>query len=341
MSPLRKCHLQETHAAIFERFPFLPQKYQWAFKDYFHDFIVSWQLPAGDLFHGWNGHCLRSLSVAKKKGAVTVVERASSHPNTYERLLKEEYARWGLRVEPILPWVKRRLLEELETADYITTPSDFAYQSMLENGVPEGKLIKIPFGADVPNIKDQISNIKNTSQKSKGSRFAALFVGQVGIRKGVPYLLEAWRKLGLKDAELYLLGEVEKAVEKIIAPYRSFPSIHFVGYADPRSYYEKADIFVFPSIEEGSALVTYEALAAGLPVITTFNAGSVVEDGGEGFIITAGSTSAIAERVKELYENPSLLVRMRANAVAKGRFCTWEKYGDNLAKAYVNILGGV
>lgn len=329
--PSERSDLRETHAAIFERIPFIPQKYQWFLKDYFHDLIVSWRLTACDVFHGWNGHCLRSLSVAKKKGAVTIVERASSHPNTYERLLREEYKRWDIEQEPILPMVKKRLLQELTLADYITTPSDFAYRSMIENGIPEEKLVKIPFGAD-------FNQVKSASQKScladRRAKFIALFVGQVGIRKGVPYLLEAWKKLSLRNADLYLLGEIEPVAERVLAPYRQIPSIHFVGYADPQSYYQQADVFVFPSIEEGSALVTYEALAAGLPLITTFNSGSVIEDGKEGFIVPVDQAEALAEKIEFLYNHPSELAVMREQARRTGERYSWESYGDRLAEAY-------
>jgi glycosyltransferase involved in cell wall biosynthesis len=111
-----------------------------------------------------------------------------------------------------------------------------------------------------------------------------------------------------------------------------------VGHTDPRPYYQRADVFVFPSIEEGSALVTYEALAYGLPVVTTFNAGSVVEEGEEGFIVPIRDPNALAERLEVLFKDESLRKKMSEKASAKAKVYTWERYGDNLARFYEEVL---
>ncbi len=320
-----------THASVVERFPYLDQAHQWYFKDYLHDLIVSLRMNKTGIFHGWNGHCLRSLVVAKKYGAVTVVERASSHPVTYEKRLSDEYQKWDIKLAPILPAVKDRLVKELELADFIATPSEFAAKSLIKNGIPERKLIRLPFGAAV--FKDG-----GAVNRKAGNKFNALFVGQVGIRKGVPYLLKAWQQLNLKDAELFLLGEPEVGVENILRPYRADPSIHFTGYTDPDPYYRNADIFIFPSIEEGSALVTYEALAAGLPLITTYSAGSVVTDEEDGFLVPTGDSDALAERIRRLYDGHTLLDGMKQKALIKAARYTWDNYGDSLAAAYKKLV---
>lgn len=335
--------LSTTHSALVERLPFISQTHQWAMKDRLHDYLVSFSLPKVDIFHGWNGHCLRSLNVSKKSGAVTIVERASSHPNTYEKLLQSEYGHWGIKIPPIAPAVKKRLLKELELADYITTPSDFAYQSMVENGIPENKLIRLSFGADVEKLKVTQQRHPDPPAGGEGSiktknKFTVLFVGQVGIRKGVPYLLEAWKKLDLKEADLYLLGEVEPVAESLLAPYRGLSSVHFEGYTDPGPYYQKADVFVFPSLEEGSALVTYEALSYGVPLITTFNSGSVVTDGQEGYVVPIRNSDQIAQRLQMLCNNETLRGQMRAAAGGTGRCYSWQGYGDNLAAAYEKLV---
>lgn len=331
--PLRGLDPQATHASLMEKIPVIPQPYQWLIKDNLHDFLVSQKLPKCDIFHGWNGHCLRSLRRARDLGAVGVVERASSHPLTYEKLLREEYRKWGLRIDPIHPWTKNRLLTELEKTDFITVPSPFAYQSMTKNGVPKEKLVMLPFGVDVKKFKVQKAKRKTKTQSLK---FTALFVGQVGIRKGALYLLEAWKKLSLRDAELVLLGEVEPDASKIL-DLKSLKSVKFKGYKDPLPFYQEADVFVFPSLEEGSALVTYEALACGLPVITTFNSGSVVEDGKEGFIIPIRDAKALAERIRFLYDNENIRLRMSRAAREKAEQYTWTDYGERLVRFYEQV----
>jgi len=326
--------VSETHTALFDRLPFISQPYKYQLKDVWHDRIVASRLPQCDIFHVWNGHGLQSLQKAKRQGAVTIVERASSHINTYEEILQREYQRWGVAAPVVLPQVKERLLAEYELADYITTPSEFAHRSMVENGVPAKKLKLIPFGTDLERFKPAFS-------KKKKDTFNVLFVGQVGFRKGILYLLQAWRELSVLDPKglvLYILGGVEPGAENIIKDYKDDRSVHFVGYADPLPYYQKADVFVFPSIEEGSALVTYEAMACGLPVITTFESGSLVKDGKEGFIVPAADADAIATRLQEIYSKPKLREKMSENALKKVKDYSWENYGERLVQFYEEIV---
>lgn len=330
--------LSSTNVSFFERVPFLPSSYQWLFKDIGHDLLTSLALRSinfgrGDFFHVWNGHGLYSLRVAKRKGARVVVERASSHPLTFERIMGEEYQKYSLRFKSLLPVNRIRLLRELDETDFITVPSDFAYQSMLENGVLPEKLVKIPFGVDTGKfrpVRDQSDSI-----------FKALYVGQVGLRKGVIYLLDAWKKLRLKNARLTVVGQIDHEAKNLLKPYFGDPAIVFLDYTDSLSLYQSSDIFVFPSLEEGSALVTYEALACGLPVVTTLESGSVVEDDKDGFVVPSTSWETLAERIKYLYENPARRKEMSQHARTKAEAYTWHSYGNNLASFYKKVANRV
>jgi glycosyltransferase involved in cell wall biosynthesis len=98
-------------------------------------------------------------------------------------------------------------------------------------------------------------------------------------------------------------------------------------------HYAWADLFLLPSICEGSATVCYEALAAGLPVITTENAGSVVRDGIDGFIVPIRDPGAIAERLENLHRDRALLESMSRAALERAREFTVEKYAERLLSA--------
>ncbi len=311
-------------------------------EDNLFDFLVSRKLTKSDIFHGWNHHCLFSLRRAKELGAITVVERASSHILTQNELLQEEYKRWGVKRKPIHPWVIKKCLAEFAEADYITVPSSFVYDSMVERGISEKKLILIPFGVVPEKFKTQISNVKTTTQMSKPSndgKFIALFVGEVGLRKGMPYLLQAWAELNLKDAELWLAGALNRDVRTVLPKYRNHKDIKHLGFAENvPELMAQADIFVFPSIEEGSALVTYEAMAAGLPVVTTVNSGSVVRDGHEGFVLPIRDVGALKEKIKILYNEGELRKRMGERARQRVQEFTWFQYGENLVRSYEKIL---
>lgn len=286
-----------------------------------------------DIFHGWNNFSLLSLRKAKSLGALTVIERASSHPATQNALLDEEYERF-LNKRYMNESVKRvteRSLEELSECDYITVPSEFAAESMVHGGVDRKKLLLIPFGVNVDKYRPVVKADKT---------FRVLFMGQVSIRKGIPYLLAAWDGLKLKDAELAIVGAAFPDTKGILEKYSGNPTVKFYGHIrDPIKMFQSSSIFVFPSIEEGSALVNYEAMACGLPVVTTGNSGSVVRDGVDGYVIPVRDTAAIREKIETLYADKGKRETMGASARARIEKYTWHNYGENLVREYRRVSG--
>lgn len=296
----------------------------WYFQSLLFDAWASRYLEPADLFHVWGNYGLRSLTLAKRLGMVTVVKWASAHPLYRTGLLKEEYARWGITFQ--IPQAGlRRSIAELEEADYVLIPSDFVRHSFLEESFPEGQLLQVSFGADTIRFHPADGQVDHP--------FRVLFVGQIGIRKGIPYLLEAWRQLGWRGAELWLVGRIETGFKLVLTRWDGLPGVKLVGYApDPVSLYRQADVFAFPTVEEGSALVTYEALACGLPVVTTPNAGSVVRDGIEGFIMPIRDVDALADRLERLRADEQLRQEVGRAARKRAKEFTWDKYGTALAK---------
>lgn len=298
-------------------------------QDYLYDLIASVLVEKADIFHVWNLHGLLSLRKAKKQGSIVVVERASSHILEQKELLEEEYRRFNLSSQPIHPFALKRALSEFAEADFITVPSFFAYHSFIRRGFKKEKLIWLNFGVDLKKFRPA---------RNIDKRFRALFVGEVGLRKGVIYLLQAWKKLGLKEAELVLVGGESSESQKIFQEYKDDESIKFLGFTNPLPWYQNSSVFVFPSIEEGSALVCSEALACGLPVITTPNSGTVVEDKKSGYLVPIRDSKAMAERIEYLYKHRQALERMSKEAEKRAQLFSWEAYGKNLVLAYERIL---
>jgi glycosyltransferase involved in cell wall biosynthesis len=285
--------------------------------------------PAG-LLHVWGNYGLRTLVRAEELGMVKVVKRASTHPLFQACLLEEEYAIWGqkFRIAQASP---HRAVAELEKTDYVLIPSEFVRHSFIQEGFPEEQLLQVPFGADTERFQPAC--------RQDHSTFRVLFVGQIGIRKGVPYLLEAWQRLGWRDAELFLVGRVERGFGPILTRWDGLPGVKLMGYVpEPVTIYQQADVFAFPTIEEGSALVTYEALACGLPVVTTPNAGSVVRDGVEGIIVPIRDVRALAVALERLRANERLRLAMRKAARARAEVFTWHQHGEALAAALSDMV---
>lgn len=257
---------------------------------------------------------------------ITVVERASAHPAIQARLMREEYARWNVPFR-FPTWNLTRLLRELAEADYITIPSAFARETMLTEGVPTKKLVEIPFGVDPTRF--------TPADTTRVRPFRAMFAGNVSINKGVPYLLEAWRRLQWDDAELWIVGAIAPDFSAIRARWSNLPNVHFIPHTNELArLMQQCDVFVFPSIQEGSALVTYEAMASGLPVVTTPNAGSVARDEEEGFIVPIRDVDALCTRLERLRSNDALRARMGRAARARAESFTWEHYQARLVTFY-------
>jgi glycosyltransferase involved in cell wall biosynthesis len=160
----------------------------------------------------------------------------------------------------------------------------------------------------------------------------------VSLLKGVPYLYQAIESLGTTQVTLRLVGAM--ALQE---PYRTLVARRgevtgLVPRTEIRRHYAWADVFIFPSLCEGSAIVTYEALAAGLPVITTSHAGSVVRDGREGFVVPIRDPEGLAAKIDLLAANPELLAQMSRNAKKRAQEFSWERYGVRLVETLKTIL---
>jgi glycosyltransferase involved in cell wall biosynthesis len=331
-----KSDLPESHLLTLPGNPskllfFLPKRYYKPLRKGFLDYVVSTMIAKKgcDIFHGWNNQALRSIRAAKKIGARTILECGSTHRFFREKLLNEEYERFGIKNVKTPEYARQSSLEEIDLSDFIFLPSEFAKKTFIDSEVKENKLFVIKRGVNPEKFRP-------TERGNK--RFRVLFVGRLSLRKGIQYLLEAWAKIHLKDAELVLVGSVDNTMKPVLSRYRDIGNTVFKGFLkDPSGMYQESTIFVFPSLEEGSAKVTYEAMAAGLPVITTENSGSVVRNGLDGFIIPIRDSEAIREKIHYLYENREMREMMRANALEYIKQYTWQNYRSNLVQTYTRL----
>jgi glycosyltransferase involved in cell wall biosynthesis len=289
---------------------------------------ASRRIESASVFHTWAIHGLRSIRRAKEIGLATVLQRGTTHPRHAERVLREEYERRGKRFRrPRL--LLQRSCAEVEEADFVPYPAEFAGETYRREAVPERKLIHIPYGADARRFQP--------AERPPGSRFRVLFLGEVGLRKGVLYLLEAWRSLAWRDAELIVAGRVDGDVRPLLRPFDGLPGVRFLGHADAESAYRDADVFALPSLNEGSAKATYEAMACGLPLVVTPDAGAVARHGVEGVVVPPRDANALAAALERLRGDERLRRAMGRAARARAEEFTWDRYGDRLAEALRDI----
>lgn len=277
--------------------------------------------------HVWNSQATGAIAAAKRRGLRVVVDRASTHIRTQSRILRDAYARHGIRYEPTHDRVVARCLRDYDLADLVTVPSPFAYDSFLAEGFDPARLVQNPFGANL--------NVAAPPVAAMPGPFTVLFVGQIGVRKGVPELLAAWERAALPDARLVLAGGVEPMSRRIVEPDRQRPGVTFAGFVrDVGALMRTAHVFAFPSIEEGSALVTYEAMAHGLPMIVTPNAGSVARPIEDALFVPAGDVDALAHELRTLQGDADLRERLARSARTRVEQFPWEAYGERTAATH-------
>jgi glycosyltransferase involved in cell wall biosynthesis len=298
------------------------------------DLWASTQMEKCDIFTGWSGSSLHSLRKAKSKGAIGIIERCSSHIAFQKEILEEEYEKWGIKTKPVDEKVVKKELQEYALADYISIPSSFVKRTFLKKGILESKLIQIPYGVNLEHFK-QVPKEDNV--------FRIIFCGGISIRKGIPYLLQAYSQLGLKNSELWLIGNISPETKSVLKKYEGyFKHLGHIQHLELYKYFSQGSIFVLPSIEEGLAYVQAQAMACGLPVICTENTGGgdIVRNNVDGFVLPIRDVDKLKEKILYLYKNISTCYEMGISAkdrVSTG--FTWDDYGKTLNTYYRNIYG--
>lgn len=312
----------------------LPGFPTYTIRDGVFDALAARALQRCDIFHGWNDHCLRTLRAAKNFGARTIVERGSTHIDFQNRMLREEYRRFSIPFPPIEPTVLSRCRAEFAAADHILVNSAFSARTFPKS--LQKKIRCIPRGIDGRRFSI------DRRQHPWPKQFTALYVGLISLRKGIPYLLEAWEKAKLHHAKLVLVGPVHPDARRIVARYRNNPTIAFAGPAmDPRTHYRNASVLVLPSLEEGSAKVTFEAMAAGLPVITTPNSGSAVRQGKEGMIVPIRSSAAITRALQHFAADRKRIAACGQCGQRTVRQYSEERYQKRMIQFYREVASGM
>ncbi|MFZ1729440.1 MAG: glycosyltransferase family 4 protein [Bacteroidota bacterium] len=321
----------EYLGAIVRKVPWLRRRgyYSW-FKDNLFDALARKYIPPCDIFHAWGNYALASIPSARQHNAKVVIERGSTHPHFQDSILREELHRFGMEVELAHPQIIRKGLQEMDMADAVIIPSMFVERTFLDAGFPAAKLHVVPYGFNPAQFR---------VGEKKDDVFRVLFVGNIGIQKGVHYLLEAWSRLKLANAELVFIGTVEEGIKPMLERYAGLFTLRgHIPHEQLQEEYAQASVFVLPSLQEGSALVTYEAMACGLPLLVSTNTGSVAVDGEHGFIIPIRDSDIIAERLSWLHAHQDEARAMGRRAAEFIRDFTWDRYARSVIEVYRSLL---
>jgi glycosyltransferase involved in cell wall biosynthesis len=266
-----------------------------------------------------------------------MLDMSSSHPAIREKLLAEErelhpeFADSILLPSEISP-LHQRWLDEADMADWVLAASTFVKRGCEEQGVAEDRIFVVPYGVDTDLFKPDLD-------RPFRQRYRVLFAGGVSQRKGIKYLLETFCGLALPGAELHVCGGVIGSGRGLARYAEHFTHLTGKQHVDMPEVYRAADVFVLPSVEDGFGLVVLEAMACGLPVITTSNCGAadIIEDGVDGFVIPARDVDALGERLERLYRNRELRVEMGLAARRTAEKNDWARYQRDVEAVFVRI----
>lgn len=294
------------------------------------DWLASRAIPNADVYHLIAGSAIKTMRAAHAKGKKVILDRPCSHIVVQNRLLEGEFRYSGVPFPGIDPRVIRQELQEYEEADVITVPSDFAKRSFLEMGFADDRVVVVPYGVSLERF--------HPTGGRNPEKFVALFVGYASVRKSVPRLLEAFEAVKHPDKTLLLVGQIAPEVRRHVSKAVRSGHVRALGHMPQENLKQvmsKASVLVLPSIEDGYGLVMSQAMACGTPVVASTNtgAGMLLTDGEDGLIVQAGDTGAITDALQRLADDPGLVERMGAAALAKARSLGgWETYAENILR---------
>ena len=210
--------------------------------------------------------------------------------------------------------------------------SEFSRQALIQQGVPSGKIVVVPlcYEATGEKLKAEMLKTEILKYSDTGTPFRVLFLGQVILRKGIQYLVEAARKLKGENIHFDVVGPIGISADAVkSAP----PNIQFHGRAtrdEISRWYRSAHVFVLPTLSDGFAITQIEAMAYGLPVIATPNCGSVVSDGVDGYLVPPRNPESLAHVIRRYLEKPECLVSQHLAALRKAKQFSLQRVGAAL-----------
>lgn len=296
--------------------------------------------PSFDVFLGVEHGALGTIRAAKTLGKKSVVAFTSPHHVFYKRWVNAEYDRFPKLLTPATKRLQTlakhrdaRRDEEARLADAIHANSRLTAQTLIDAGIPREKLAVAPLGAPPAIVPGDLPDTLHAPM-----RF--IYAGPLSVHKGGHYLLKAWEPFAHhRGAELHCYGAP-------MLPKRCYnrraSNVIFHGtvtYAELLSAYQRGALLVFPTLCDGFGMVVLEALANGLPVLTTRNAGAAefINDHYNGFVVPPASAAAITERMEWCLRHPTQLLAMRRDAVETARRWTWAHF----RMAFRQCLGAV
>ena len=285
-----------SYAAVRTLSAFAAESFRFRLLPWFDAWVLK-QLRPGDHIISSYGYVNKCFKFVRKSGGITFVDAGNSHPESFWEIINQEHQRWNCPYPAVSPHWHRRSIEMLEDADFFLSPSSFVTKSFLDRGVAKDRILKNVYPVDLECFYPP------QGERPKDRPLTIISTGSLSLRKGSPYLLEAFRMVrrSIPEARFLLTDIVEDSVKNILPRYSDLdiewsPSLPHSLLAERL---RNADLFVLPSLEEGLARTTIEAMACGLPAIVTPNTGAEdwITPRTNGALVPIRDARAIAEAI--------------------------------------------
>jgi len=294
-----------------------------------------------DAVHSFSGVSEELLRTFRRTNPLRSLVRGSAHIRTQARLLSEEEQRCGCRLDRASAWMIQREMREYQLADLVIVLSSFAAKSFLNEGFPPEKLRILPLGSDLGRFRSPEDVVQERCRRILAGRpLRVLTVGSFSYQKGMYDLVRIAERLHNRF-EFRFVGDCPPETRKL--RHRCSGKIYFVRrqpqLALARQYHE-GDVFLFPTIQDGYAVVLAQALAASLPVLTTTNCAGpdLIREGQTGWVLPIRDPSAFIERLIWCDAHREHLATMVHHSFAKFQPRDWAHVDSDLLAIYQEAL---
>jgi glycosyltransferase involved in cell wall biosynthesis len=291
-------------------------------------------IESRDIVYMWPPYDLPMIKRAQERGAIIVAERTNCMGAMGREVLASAYARRGTGL-PKGWFPAKGIAEERQQmlqCDFVTAANPLVTQSLRDAGVPQGRILETSYGFSPERLAAAI----DVERPKRRPVFA--FVGLGIVRKGFDVLLEAWQRASV-DGTLLIAGHIDDGLRDEYTQILTRPDVHVLGWVkDISSVYTAADVFVFPTHEEGGPQVVYEAAGCGLAsIVSPMGAGRIIRHGSEGLIVDPLQVDNLAAAITRLAEDSDLRRAFGGAAAVRAREFTWARVGRRLYDQFYAI----
>jgi glycosyltransferase involved in cell wall biosynthesis len=288
-----------------------------------------------DVVHGWSGVSEELLTSTRLRARCRVLMRGSAHIVEQAELLADEARRVGVSVDRPSAWMIARELREYERADHILVLSEFARASFERRGIGGDRVSVLPLGVDVAHFAGSPQQVEaRIARVMSGAPLTVLYVGVLSAQKGLRDLVEMAGLCEDVPLRFVLAGARLPETDALLPPGRA--NIVELGPLDQRELaevYAQADLFVFPTLQDGFGMVLSQAAAAGLVILATPHcaAPEVLAQGAAGWILPIRNADAFAARLRWCHAHRDELVALLRSAAAHGQARGWAEVAAGFA----------